>query len=66
MKCRHTIFNARVGLVRIQQKSHRDTLPRTSVFAYGGICGSRSAFRCIRRVKRRRTMFNASVGPIQI
>jgi hypothetical protein len=35
-----------------KQKTHRDTLRGTCVFAYGGIRGSRSAFRCIRGVQR--------------
>jgi hypothetical protein len=41
-------------------------LHQTWVFASGGICGSRIAFRCIWVVKRRHTNLNARVGPIQI
>jgi hypothetical protein len=32
-------FHARVGLVRIPQKMHRETLHRTCVFAFAAICG---------------------------
>jgi hypothetical protein len=35
-----TIFHARVGSMRIRQDVRRDTLWRTCVFQYGGICGS--------------------------
>jgi hypothetical protein len=41
-------------------------LRRSCVFASYGICGSRSAFRCIRGTKRLCTIFHAQVGPIQI
>jgi hypothetical protein len=34
-------------------------------FASGRICGSRSAFRFIRAVKRRPTIFPPQVGPMQ-
>jgi hypothetical protein len=40
VKCRHTIFHARVGLVRFPYKVCWDTLHRTCVFTSGGICGS--------------------------
>jgi hypothetical protein len=42
-----TLFNARVRLVQIQQKEHRDTLHGTRVFASVRICGPCSAFRCV-------------------
>jgi hypothetical protein len=34
--------------------------------ASSGICGSHSAFRCIRGATGRRTTFHAQVGPVQI
>jgi hypothetical protein len=34
-------------------------------FVSGGICGSRSAFRCVRGVKRQPTIFHARVGPVR-
>jgi hypothetical protein len=37
-----------------------------NVFASGGICGSDSAFQCVRAVKCRRTIFYAGVGPVWI
>jgi hypothetical protein len=46
-----------VGLVEIQQKAHKDKLHRTGVFAIDGICGSRSAFCCVRAAKHRGIIF---------
>jgi hypothetical protein len=66
MKHRRTIFYARVGLVRIPQKAHRDTVRRTCIFAFGGIYRSRSAFRCVRGTKCRCNIFHGRVGPIRI
>jgi hypothetical protein len=43
-------------------KMRRDTRCRTCVFAIGGICGSRRAFLCLRRAKRRHTSFRAREG----
>jgi hypothetical protein len=57
MKRDPTIFHPRVGSVWIRQKAHRDMLHRTRVFASGGIHLSRSAFRCIRGVKRGHIFF---------
>jgi hypothetical protein len=37
-----------------------------SIFASSGICGSRSAFRCVRGTNHRCTTFYARVGPVQI
>jgi hypothetical protein len=47
------MFPARVGPVWFPQKVSRDTLHRTCVFISGAMCGSRSAFRCVRAVKSR-------------
>jgi hypothetical protein len=44
-------FHARMGLIRIPQKVHRDTLRRTCVFTSDGICGTCSPFRCVRGMK---------------
>jgi hypothetical protein len=44
MKCRHTIFNACAGPMRIPQKTCRDTLHQTCVFASDAIGGSCSVF----------------------
>jgi hypothetical protein len=41
-------------------------LRRTSIFASDSIYGSRSAFRCVRGVKHRHTIFHAPVGPVRI
>jgi hypothetical protein len=43
----------------------QDTCRRICVFASGGICGSRSAFRCLRGTKYRHTIFHARVGLVQ-
>jgi hypothetical protein len=61
MKCRRNILNAWVGRVQFPLKVHRDMIRHTCVFASSGICGSRSAFQCVRGTKRRRTIF----GPVQ-
>jgi hypothetical protein len=41
-------------------------LHQTCVFASGGICRSRSAFRCIRGAKRRHAILHAWVGLVRI
>jgi hypothetical protein len=50
----------------IAQEAQRDTLCQSCVFSFGGICGSRSAFWCVRVVKYRRTIFHARVGTVWI
>jgi hypothetical protein len=44
------------------KKACQEMLCQTCVFAYGSICGSCSAFRC---VKYQRTIFHARVGPVR-
>jgi hypothetical protein len=44
----------------------REMLRRTCVFSSGGICGSRTAFLCVRGMKRRCAIFHARVRLIQI
>jgi hypothetical protein len=46
-------------------KSMLGHIMRTCVFASSGICGSRSAIRCVWVAKRRRTIFHAQVGPVR-
>jgi hypothetical protein len=48
------------------KKADRDMICRTCVFASGGICGSHSAFPCVRAMKCRHTMFHIWVGPVRI
>jgi hypothetical protein len=47
-------------------KSSSGKLRQTRVFASRGICGSRSAFRCIPGIEHRSTIFHARVGPVWI
>jgi hypothetical protein len=63
-KCLHTIFQARVRLVRIPQKACWGMLRRTCVFASVGIYGSHSAFRCVRGVNI--DALYAQVGTVRI
>jgi hypothetical protein len=44
-------------LVLLAKSGMTDTLHRTWVFAFGGICGSHSAFWCVWGAKVRRTIF---------
>ncbi len=48
------------------QKARWDTLRWTCVFGSWGICGSRSALRCVQGAKHRHTIFQAWVGPVRI
>jgi hypothetical protein len=66
LKHQCTIFHDPVREVRIPQRTRRDTLCQTCVFAYSGICGSRSALWRIRGAKCRHTIFHAGVGPVGI
>jgi hypothetical protein len=59
-------FSSSAGTSTDSTKIVLDTLHRAFVFASGGICMSRSAFRCVRGVKCRRTIFHARVGPVRI
>jgi hypothetical protein len=52
------------GAVFIKSVSGHITLD--TCFLSIGICGSRSAFQCIRGTKRRCTIFYAQVGPVTI
>jgi hypothetical protein len=64
-KCRCTIFYAWVGPVWIPQKSCRDMLCQTCIFASYGTW-SRSVVRCIWGAKYRCTIFHDRVGPVWI
>jgi hypothetical protein len=66
MKCRRTIFHARMDTVRSPQEACQDTLRQTCVFVSGVICRSRSSFVCIRGTKRRCTIFHARVDTVRI
>jgi hypothetical protein len=59
-------FSSLGGTGTDSTKTHRDTLRRTYVFASIGICGSCSAFQCIRGAKRQHTIFHARVRPVWI
>jgi hypothetical protein len=59
-------FMLRWGRCVFHKKVHQDTIRQTSIFSSGGICGSCSVFRCVRATKRRRTIFHARVGLVQI
>jgi hypothetical protein len=60
------LFFSWVAPLRILQKVCRDMLCQTSVFASDVFCESQSAFRYIRGVKYRCTIFHAQVGLVRI
>jgi hypothetical protein len=51
--------------MQFPQKVRKDTLRRTCAFPSIVICGSRSAFWCVRYMKCRRTIFHARVGLVR-
>jgi hypothetical protein len=48
------------------KKSFKTHFAKVVFFATVGICGSQSAFRCVRGVKRQHIIFHARVGPVRI
>jgi hypothetical protein len=66
MKCRSTIFHARVDPVCSSSKGHRDTLRPTCVFASCGIFGSCSESRGVWGVKHDSIIFHPRVGWVWI
>jgi hypothetical protein len=60
----HYIYST-MGPIRNPQKACRDKLRQTCVFASSGICGSCSAFRCVRGAKHRHTSFHGRVGSVR-
>jgi hypothetical protein len=58
-------FSCSDGTGTYSTKTRWDMLRQTCVFASCGICGSRSAFWCVRGAKRRRPIFHARVAPVR-
>jgi hypothetical protein len=59
-------FSCSGGTGAVSIKSTLGQVTLNLCFAFGGICGSRSALQCIRVVKRRCTILHAHVGPVRI
>jgi hypothetical protein len=53
------------GLDAVSRKSTSGHIALNLCSTSGGICGSCSAFWCVRAVKRQRTIFQARVGPVR-
>jgi hypothetical protein len=62
VKHRCTIFYVWVGPPWFPEKAWGDTLRETCIYASGGICVSRSAYRCVRGAKRLHNIFHVSGG----
>jgi hypothetical protein len=52
-------------LCRFHKKVCWEMLCQTCVFPFYGICGSHSAFSCVRGAKCGRTIFQARIGPVR-
>jgi hypothetical protein len=59
-------FSCSGGTGTDSTKVHQGMFCRTCVFAFDVICGSHSAFWCVRGMKHRCTLCNSRVGPIRI
>jgi hypothetical protein len=64
MTAHYFLCSGGTGAVSIKSTLGQVTL--NLCFAFGGICGSRSALQCIRVLKRRCTILHAHVRPVRI